>query len=527
MKCGEIYRILTDIMNGKEVSGQVAGTLINMELIQRKPSADSMDAELADAKNRLNQVKTELHYLKINPRDRVTNARIEELTKQEAALRSRILTLIQKGAGAEVMAGDGTTAKSQSQYIVTYKGKDILQTLEARMPGIENTEWEEFSKSLSNLKMKLDSEAAESAEILKQISSQLSQFEQFHLRNAAIGLASIEGTPADKSARFVEYVKSFLKNHVFTPSQVITAAECALAYEVQNGLTRDAMLQAMSDSLAMIDAAGFPQADDRVPLCIIFMGKQPAEREKYMDLIKFYNPYLNTPLGCLLLNLDLAEGEKLEARIDLYQQWMNYITPLVKAGETREAVISSALLSTADEATEEVGPKFEHAYAYLKDLFEETMVVPAATIALWPSSVEESLDYIRIASSSVLSNKLSIGGVENFSLGMKLLVNNTQFVSRSKTGGTLEDAVKGKTAAGASIVQRDTEKHVGVLGGAAGAAAIAVGGVAVAATVATAAILASPILQRASFTIFHALTVQEHAFVDFRYHPTHSHYSYG
>jgi len=41
------------------------------------------------------------------------------------------------------------------------------------------------------------------------------------------------------------------------------------------------------------------------------------------------------------------------------------------------------------------------------------------------------------------------------------------------------------------------------------------------------ALLASPLLMRSPFTVFHAITLQMNAAQDFRFHPVHTSYLYG
>jgi hypothetical protein len=61
-----------------------------------------------------------------------------------------------------------------------------------------------------------------------------------------------------------------------------------------------------------------------------------------------------------------------------------------------------------------------------KDYFgrftETPLIIPSAMLALMSTTIEESIDTLRIASAAISQNKLSLGAVENLSLAAKLLV---------------------------------------------------------------------------------------------------------
>jgi len=66
--------------------------------------------------------------------------------------------------------------------------------------------------------------------------------------------------------------------------------------------------------------------------------------------------------------------------------------------------------------------QFHIARSYLARLSQGEMAVPAAMLAVLATEIDETLDDLRMASSEVSLNKLSLGGVENLSLGLKLLM---------------------------------------------------------------------------------------------------------
>ena len=124
------------------------------------------------------------------------------------------------------------------------------------------------------------------------------------------------------------------------------------------------------------------------------------------------------------------------------------------------------------------------------------MAVPAAMLAVLSPEVEESLENLRIASAQITKQKLSLGGIENLSLGMKIM-----------TTVALTPAMPGSDAPG---VQPRPPVEIGRR------TALGLIGLAIPATAAVAA-----------FTILHSRTLHQAALTDYRFYPSHYHYSYG
>jgi hypothetical protein len=116
------------------------------------------------------------------------------------------------------------------------------------------------------------------------------------------------------------------------------------------------------------------------------------------------------------------------------------------------------------------------------------MEAPAAMLAVLPQGVEENLDNLRLASAAIVSNRLSLGGAENLSLGIKLL---------------MESSLMAASTPGA--------------GGAGPPSVLAVAGVSPAASAPFGVGLAA----------FHETSVHRAAWRDYRFHPVHHHYIYG
>jgi hypothetical protein len=123
------------------------------------------------------------------------------------------------------------------------------------------------------------------------------------------------------------------------------------------------------------------------------------------------------------------------------------------------------------------------------------MAVGGAMLAVLPTGIEEALDDLRLASSLISANKLSLGGMENLSLGLKLLLQTA--------------VLAGGGAPNAEGLQVGPEQ----------VPLLAPIGLASLALVAPSAI--------AALSTFHEVTVHQAAVSHYHFHPVHTHYIYG
>jgi hypothetical protein len=117
-----------------------------------------------------------------------------------------------------------------------------------------------------------------------------------------------------------------------------------------------------------------------------------------------------------------------------------------------------------------------------------------------PYDVHEALDNVRLASAAIRAKKLSIGGMENLSLGVKLFLNTSvrNLIPVSSSSGAL------------SIIATSSKIQPSTIS--ASAAGI---------SITTAATLGAGLLT------FHELSLHKMAVSDFKFHPVHVHYVYG
>jgi hypothetical protein len=167
-------------------------------------------------------------------------------------------------------------------------------------------------------------------------------------------------------------------------------------------------------------------------------------------------------------------------------------------GDELETAMAAALLSSADISIEAVTERYHLAMSMLRRFGLGDMEVPSAMIAILPVNVEESMDNLRMAAASIGANRLSLGGVENLSLGMKMLMHSAAIPVK------IDPGVKG--AAPILPIRSPPVPSVLTIAGVSVAAALAL----------SAGILA-----------FHEFSLHRRAVRDYSFHPVHSHYVYG
>jgi hypothetical protein len=156
--------------------------------------------------------------------------------------------------------------------------------------------------------------------------------------------------------------------------------------------------------------------------------------------------------------------------------------------EAPAAALPAAIMAAGPFPPEVAWERFGRALGALSRFNGGGMEVPAAMVAVLPLGVEESLDNLRLASAAIAQHRLSLGGAENLSLGIKLLVESS-LMAASPGGAGLASA-----------------PPVLAMAGVAPAAALPMG---------------------AGLAAFHETSVHRMAWRDYRFHPVHHHYIYG
>ncbi len=506
MRCARLYEALLALSTGNDHGAGVREDLVGLGLAAPAASPGA-PGELERLKSELLGVRQELDAfvamrdgtMEADRTDEELDSAIAQARKRESGLR---MAIIQKVCSGGAPAGAGQSLS------LTYNGREALQTIGARLPSAAELNWSELARRLELLRSRLASEAAEAAVIFKEISKELPPAEHHLLRSAAVGLASVPGEPVGKSELFSDLIRT-LRGALLDNQHSAVGAEIAILQAAEKKSDPRAYA---SELAGLVDKLSRDQRFDTrecQSLSLLLLALPAGEKEPALEAARMGRDGIGSALGPALLRLGSPGLVESAERARYFQYWVD----ILRKGQTPpppDAVVAAALLATARGNREAVEGRFREAAAFLGSLFEESLYTPSAVIALWPGGVEESLDNIRMAASEILQRRLSLGGMENFSLGMKLLSNNSQFAALGATGGTPE-----------WMRAPDPGGHPPPSTTAVAAATAA------AAATAGALLLATPILARAPFTIFHSLTVQQAAFRQVSFHPVHSHYLYG
>jgi hypothetical protein len=496
MKCSFVYEMLDGIARGADLRYRHVQELVHLGLVKTISDSDEGTAELEELKQKLYDVKQRILIIREGGVDSGEEAAIFKLKDRERELRKSILDMVQN------MRPSGVVNTSEGDVTLTYRGREALQILEARLPSANEWEWETLAENIENLSERLASEAGEAKIILKKLSPELKKYDEYLLRSASVGLASVKGEPNRKAQRFIEHIVRYQGIMGSDDSLVVTAAEESVTLEFQNELKDRDIYSETSEIISRL----VPQGDitpEHETIATLLISKSPDERSKLISWIELETPAFGNALGAALILLETQDRADIDIARNLFRNWMKSMKGPSKKDQN-DAIAASALLATAVGDQKDIEEKFNRARGFMKELFGENMYAISATIAIWPTGIEESFDNIRLAASQILLNKMSVGGVENFSLGIKLLTNNAEFM---------------RTRMGSAIGLR---KDLRMVHGSqdSDAMAISAGATGV-------ALLASPLLMRTPFTVFHSLTFQKYAVNDFKYHPVHTNYLYG
>lgn len=506
MRCEILYETLVDISLGESPRHDVISEVLKMGFAVKVEGRSNAEDELASLKEKLNTVKEQLKEITGSggSTSNYTSSEIaglkKELPGKEIELRRRILALVQS------MPPQDALDTHEGKIALTYKGREALRTLSLRIESVKGMEWEAFASKIDALRSRLSSEAKEASRILKIISPHLKSISEHHLRSAAVGLASLDGEPETKAKKFVEYAGSFQDKRTFDSEFVALGSEIALASETESGWGAS---EIVADFDSFMSSAGMEITKDlnyRNMMASLLLPLKKSERSSIIQRIHYERSEIGNDFATALLLVDNPNEERLKEIKTKFAEWKSRIVPGTGLESVIDKTIACALLATAKGNSAAMEEKFDKANFFMRQLFEEEMYTASANIALWSTGVEESFDNIRLGSSEILLNKLSLGGVENFSLGIKLLSNNREFASF------------GKSIKAEPVPVGTGHDHL--------ATGLKVGG-AIAIPVAAALLLASPLLARVPFTIYHAVTLQKSAERDFRYHPVHTNYLYG
>ena len=426
---------------------------------------------------------------------------LERLEGEERALRTRFIDLLQ------------ATEESRGRELhVTYLGREAAEAIGQRMARASDMPLRELMAELGSIRTYFDSRAADARRVLEVVARRLKKVEEIHLRTASVGLSMRDGPP-EETARLFERAYEVVGKEMLVPGPAaITLAE-ALAVRATDERALDESLDSALRLLREPWGDGDIIEDQARAAAIVVPSGMDQDRlvARSRQLIASVCP--DSPSAAAYM-ASLEEsgvswggpGHGLEAE---FKEMLAQVEKECPTGIGRP--IAAALLLTPGQPPAFMMRRFAEAKAILDRFDGDEMVVPAAIVAILPSGVEEAMDNARLAAAAVMRHKLSLGGFENLSLGVKLLTQSAMLASMSREGGAV--------AAGAPA------SATGATASAAPAAMRTVAPPPVLAFTSTPVTLA--LAMGAGLLAFHELSYHRFSVQYGSFHPVHMHFVYG
>jgi hypothetical protein len=420
----------------------------------------------------------------------------EEAALLEAPLRTRILEAAERQARARA-----ATEWGGRRLAVTYAGRTLLGNLLTRQDRVGALDLDEFSQQMTDLKSVLWTRADKAAQILKFLSPALAPVDEIHLRNAAVGLAVRPEAPVELAKSFAAVFRALGTTNLSAIKHPLLSE---LAVVSRGVMGPEAAMRAAQELVTLRNTvkgylATHAQGDDVTAAAILFAMNE-ADRESAMrNAALIANGLMDRygRTGPTMTPWVLVASMGLFEKFDVVGSLGWFITELSNRGVAydQSSIAAAIMFASRQEGADELVRQFSRAYSYLTRFGPEGMVVPSAMVAVMPAGIEESLDDLRIACAQISANKLSLAGMENMSLGVKLLLQSAVLAGAGPAGPP-------EMRVGPSELKAF--------------APIGIAGMAIVLPTAMAALY-----------VFHETTVQQQAVINSSFHPVHTHFIYG
>ncbi len=492
MICNDVLKMLT-VLNenrGKNMYIDSRDQLLLHEL-EKRGFVSQLKMENFDS-NELSEARSKL--VQLYSRENSTLAP-ESASQQEQELRNRILALSELAANR-----DRSILINGINYGITYKGNELVRNLIPRIKRIGNKQLEEFEKEMSSINNTFVSWAKRSFEILQYLSPRVPGVEEIHCRSAVIGLSSRPESVKEISNAFLFALESTGKI-LNNKDRALSIAECIII-SLKN-LSRDSISSSVSKFYDLEKLAGKYASNEETALdCALLLyphnnsiiDNQRSLESAFAFAMKMdseinFDVRLNAALLIEVMGMELNED-----CAGKFNEYFNKLkAPVIPA---RNTGIASALIVIGIFEGQNFYSRFNTALEYLSKFSDEPMFIPAAMISHLSPEIEETLDTLRHSSSAIARQKLSIGGLENLSLGMKMLLQSSVISSLIAIPSELRK----------EYVLPDEIIPLQTLG-----------------------LLSISMLPVAliTFTAFHDLSIHRFTISDYSFHPVHTNFSYG
>jgi hypothetical protein len=531
MKCQDAWKVLVDVSSGLEVkaSGGDAQELSSMGLLAPlKPNGDGSGAqsgaEMENLRNRLGQIATEREQLNAqlqqlgatDPMSSPTSLarkypnygadvkRLDDLDAEERSLRTKFIGLVQ----ASIEKVRRATLNGEPVRL-TFKGRETMTVLGQRMARASSMELGAFLAELDSIGGFFEQRAVRAKRILEILSPRFKQTDEIHIRLVSVGLSGRQGSPEEAAEMFTQVFQSL------SAATYMDSPTAMLLSEVLTLRARDqAELGSLIQSARNMIATSWddnPVNEDQIRAAAILLasGKEINTIEGLTREVHANYCPNSWSAAAVLASAEGMEqsmapptpdgyaeaGYNPSTRSDVVLQRHSELYRAIHQdyGDEVGDTMSAALMAASGLPIQVAVDRFGRAYQILERFNGGSMRVPSAMISILPNEVDEAMDNVRIASASIMRNKLSLGGAENLSLGIKMLVHSAAIAAGSGGGAPA-------MASGLSTPM------VLALTGISVATAFAIG---------------------ASLLAFHEFSLHKIAVQDYVWHPVHTHYVYG
>jgi hypothetical protein len=530
MDCRDTLAALTDILKGKEprLSSSDFYELKTLKLInpvKRTGTAGSMNIEITNLRNELTRLRArkenlktkirdlELYHSSMTPRKlyrknseyKSNKIDLYNLDKKERQVRTKLVNKVQRVSHQRYF-----TEVNDEPVTLSYRGYELIEELQQRLKRVERMELTEFVSELEAIKTHFQQRAVKAHLILKKISPKLKDVDEIHLRSASVGLSGRPGDYVTAVKCFITAYKALDRNFLERSANVMLAESLTLISKDLGEL--ESLLKKALDNISVLKDASHPRDEQLRAISIIMSQKTDPEnliRQTKKIAIKYCWKSLSAAAflatqtkhkthrhSWFKTHPDSIEIKPGDAMAKVFLKFNEELFRIEENGT--ENYMAAALMTSAEFPFEELMQRFNRVKDMLTKFNLDSPIVPSAMLAILPVEVGESMDNLRLASAAISANKLSLGGIENISLGMKLLM---QSATTPVTKHTFAKApivpVTSTTAAIPSV--------------------LAITGLSA----------ASALTMNVGVLTFHEITLHKTAVDDYHFHPVHSHYIYG
>ncbi len=500
MKCREIYDGLLRIEQGDTaVPPSLVDGLVRAGMLSVVLDFGDDGMELQGLKKELGEVVSERKKLaedmdRAAPRDMKApkpqkfgqmEARLNFLGEKARGLREKILKASAKPTRQECLEVSGRHVQ------ITYAGREAMQNIGSRLDRVGNLEYDMFTGQMTAICAEFRLRAEKAKALLKILSPKLKGVDEIHLRAAAAGLSCIPAD-ANKVARtFIGHHRQ-LKNK-FHNENVVIAAEALTLMELNEGAPVDlGAVTGLVDTIYSTDYGKFDEGHTVERAATALYSSARGETGIVLEMMgKFDFVKRGTSICTLvLLGLECAEGEPVVDVANRFERFLTVVDESERGAEDKNDRTTAAALLTASELDFDLlVRKYRTANGMLDSLFMTRMDTAAAMIAVISQDVPETMDNIRLAAGEIMRARMSLSGLENFSLGLKVVLHTSALISV-------------KPGAGATKKPQISPELLGLT-------------------------VMLPLAAGIPFLVFHEELVHRKAVTHYRFHPVHSHYVYG